>query len=191
MPVPTVVDKGKGTWSYAPGGERHGDKGTLMRYRVAVEDGIEQDVAPFAETVETAFADERGWSGGGEWRLQRVAKGEAADFTIYLASPKTRAVLCAADDYYTSCRNGDRVVINLARWIEGVPDYGAGLDVYRLYVINHESGHALGHGHELCPKKGDLAPVMQQQTLGLHGCEANAWPYPHGKKYHSGPQGEY
>lgn len=186
-----VVDKGEGTFSYAPAGERHGSKGSLMRYRVAVENGIQQEVGFFAEQVEKAFSDERGWTAGGEWRLQRVAKNEPTDFTIYLASPKTRAVLCQAEDYYTSCRLNEKVVVNLARWIDGVPNYGAELDVYRLYVINHESGHALGHGHELCPKRGEPAPVMQQQTLGLHGCTANAWPYPDGKDYQQGPSGEY
>ncbi|MBB6033139.1 DUF3152 domain-containing protein [Phytomonospora endophytica] len=189
---PEVVEKGDGKWTYAPGdGERHGKAGQLMRYRVAVEGGIEQDIEEFTAAVEGVFADERGWTAGKQWRLQRVGKGESHDFTVYLASPKTRTVLCASDDTFTSCRNGEKVVINLARWLLGIEDYGAGLDVYRQYVINHESGHALGHGHELCPKKGEQAPVMQQQTLGMHGCEANAWPYPDGKKYYSGPQGEY
>jgi hypothetical protein len=71
------------------------------------------------------------------------------------------------------------VILNLARWRLSVPEYVAGqvpLESYRQYMINHEVGHELGYGHEPCPGRGRPAPVMQQQTLGLYGCVANAWP---------------
>ncbi|MEV6350242.1 DUF3152 domain-containing protein [Actinoplanes sp. NPDC051851] len=162
-----------------------GRAGRLKRYRVAVERDIRGvTAADFAAAVTATLRDPRSWTAGGQWRLTRVGPGGPADFTVRLVTPQTRDRLCAgAPDGYTSCRNGDRVVINVARWAKGVPGYGAPLAAYRQYVVNHEVGHALGQAHELCPARGALAPVMQQQTLGMHGCTPNAWPYLRGDRY--------
>ena len=120
-----------------------------------------------------------------------MGPGNTADFTVYLATPGTRDALCAGTpDGYTSCRNGDRVVLNVARWAKGVPGFGAPLTTYRQYMINHEVGHRLGYGHERCPGRGEPAPVMQQQTLGMHGCVANPWPYLRGARW-AGGSGAY
>jgi len=192
-PAITFPDRGDGQWSIAPGDSAiAGTGGRLLSFRVAVERGIANlDVAQFAGTVFDTLADPRGWTADRRWRLRRVGSTGPYDFTIYLATPGTRDQMCAgAPDGYTSCRNGDRVVINVARWARGVPNYGAGLDVYRQYVVNHEVGHRLGHGHETCPTAGRPAPVMQQQTLGLHNCTANPWPFVDGRAY-SGPSGTY
>ncbi|MEO3742234.1 DUF3152 domain-containing protein [Plantactinospora sp. B5E13] len=169
-----------------------GEEGQLMRFRVAVEKGI-TGITPedFADAAVATLGDPRSWTGSGDWRLQRVGPKDTADFTLYLATPATRDKLCADGyDRYTSCRNGASVVINVARWAHGVPNYGAPLAAYRQYVINHEVGHRLGHGHELCPGRGKVAPVMQQQTLGMHGCKPNSWPLRDGKPY-AGRPGQY
>jgi hypothetical protein len=176
----------------ATAGPTAGTAGRLLSYRIAVERDITGVTADgFADAVEAVFADPRSWPGTGQWRLRRAGAGELYDFTIYLVTPVTRDKLCHSSyDRYTSCRNGDSVVINVARWVHGVPDYGADLVTYRQYVINHETGHRLYHGHELCPGPDRPAPVMQQQTLGLHGCVANAWPIVDGKAY-AGRSGQY
>ncbi|MFD6564619.1 DUF3152 domain-containing protein [Micromonospora profundi] len=165
----------------------HGEDGPLRRYRVVVERGTGQDAAAFAARVDAVLTDPRSWIASGELRIQRVADAGAADFTIYLATPVTSERMCAegglSTERYTSCRLPGQVIINLARWQEAVPDYGAPLETYRTYVINHEVGHEFGEDHEACPGPGEPAPVMQQQTYGLRGCVANAWPYLDGRRY--------
>jgi hypothetical protein len=190
----TYPARGRRRWTFAAAQSTPpaGTSGRLMRYRVAVERDIQGLTASaFATAVTATLSDPRGWTGGGQWRLRRVGAGSAYDFTVYLVTPGTRNALCGGTpDGYTSCRNGAKVVLNVARWVTGVPHYGASLAVYRQYMVNHEVGHRLGHGHELCPGKGAPAPVMLQQTLGRHGCVANAWPYVDGELY-AGPSGVY
>lgn len=186
---------GGNRWSVAPAEAASGraNGGRLLRYRIAVERDIRGLPARDVATAVTAtLNDPRGWTAGGTWRLRRVGAGEATDFTIYLATPGTRDTLCQdVPDGYTSCRNGDRVVLNVGRWVKGVPGNGTSLATYRQYMVNHEVGHRLGYGHERCPGRGRPAPVMQQQTLGLHGCTTNPWPYPRGRVRYSGPVGAY
>ena len=76
-----------------------------------------------------------------------------------------------------SCWNAGRSVLNLKRWRLGDDSYGKDVDRYRVYQINHEVGHGLGHQHRSCPRKNERAPVMVQQTLSLG---AASRPYPTG-----------
>jgi hypothetical protein len=184
---------GAGTFALATTGSPvAGTSGTLLTYRIAVENGIQGVTAnDFAGQVSAVLGDPRSWTGTGRWRLQQVPAGGRYSFTIYLATPATRDRLCGDGyDRYTSCRNGNSVVLNVARWVHGVPAYGDDLAGYRDYMINHETGHRLYNGHELCPGPGQPAPVMQQQTLGLHGCVPNSWPVRDGRLYH-GRSGQY
>ncbi|SCE85051.1 Protein of unknown function [Micromonospora purpureochromogenes] len=189
QPAPTAYPTdGSGRFAAADGRSPvRGYGGPLRRYRVAVEEGTGQDADLFADTVDEALADRRSWIASGELRVQRVPEAAAADFTVYLATPATSERLCAegglSTEGYTSCRLPGQVIINLARWMDAVPDYGAPLAVYRMYVVNHEVGHELGEEHQACPGPGVPAPVMQQQTYGLDGCVANAWPYVDGVRH--------
>ena len=183
---------GPGSFATATGEtDVRGDYGPLRRYRVAVERGTGQDPAAVAATVDEVLGDPRSWIGSGDLRVQRVDEPDLADFTIYLATPDTSERMCAegglSTEGYTSCRLPGQVIINLARWVEAVPDYGAPVAVYRTYVINHEVGHEFGEWHEACPGPGLPAPVMQQQTYGLDGCVANPWPYLAGRRYAGEP----
>jgi Protein of unknown function (DUF3152) len=178
----SVPQSGPGTFAYATGtGKVLGAAGTLRKFQVAVEKDTGQDADAFAASVDRVLGDPRGWTATGKNKFQRVPSGTSHDFVIYLATPATSEKMCAAGglhtDKYTSCRLPGQVIINLARWLSGVPGYGAPLDVYQAYALNHELGHQLGLFHEACPGPGQTAPVMQQQTLGLDGCVANGWPY--------------
>ena len=189
---------GPGTWRYASGqGPVLGTAGPVRHFRVAIESNIDVDLGSFSAKIDRTLGDPRSWTAGRQFRLQRVPVGSRYDFTIHLATRRTSTEMCAQGgtdtDGYTSCRTRGHVIINLDRWYLSVPDYvnaHASLDTYRTYVINHETGHQLGHGHELCPRAGAPAPVMEQQTLGLHGCVVNPWPYVDGRRY-AGPPGHY
>jgi hypothetical protein len=182
--VESYVERGAGTLSVVDGTSAVYGTGPLKRFIVEVEEGIGVDGVPFAQAVEATLGDPRSWGNGGRVSFQRVGVAEAAagqfDFKVSLVSPGNMETYCpgVGTGGYTSCRYGDRAVINLARWATAVPDYEGDVATYRLYVVNHEVGHALGNGHQDCPGAGQVAPVMQQQTLGLHGCVKNAWPYP-------------
>ena len=111
-------------------------------------------------------------------RFQRVASG--ADTDVLIAAPKTVDKLCypLQTEGEVSCCVGRKVVINYLRWRDAVTHWPDDMSAttYRQMLINHEFGHRIGKGHARCPDEGNLAPVMQQQTYGLQGCRANAWP---------------
>ncbi|NUR69642.1 MAG: DUF3152 domain-containing protein [Hamadaea sp.] len=165
-----------------------GTAGRLRRFHIAVESTVATDLPDFTRTVDETLGDRRSWIGDNQHRFQRVPGAAPADFTIYLATRDTAYRMCRAGGVnirvggvpYTSCRRSGAVIINYDRWRLAVPDYtsaGTPLATYRAYVINHEVGHELGHGHVTCPGRGRPAPVMQTQTLGLRGCLANPWPH--------------
>lgn len=182
-----VVDRGTGGLHYvplpavkdtAPSGAR------TVRVALEVEGGTHVDEAQAATWIAAVLGHQKGWQGTDRVRFRpvtaaQVARGEV-DIRITLASPTLTDKLCAPlqTHGHVSCFNKGRAVLNTKRWLTGVPSYKGKLPAYHTYLVNHEVGHGLGHGHEDCPGAGRVAPIMLQQTLGLHGCIANPYPRP-------------
>ena len=192
---------GTGTFDVLPGNGPVVGRGPVQHYTIDVENGISGiDVNAFARVVQTALNDPRSWTGNHSGvALQRIDDPNAAAFHVTLTSSLTVRNLCGYDQQIeTSCwapDGGARVVLNAARWVRGDLAYVGDLATYRIYMVNHEVGHALGHMHSHVCLSNGLAPVMMQQTIGLKSvsgkiCQANPWPYPPGVKGVPGVEAE-
>ena len=192
---PAYTTKGDGTFRVLKGTSPVVGKGKLYRYSIDVENGVTGiDLTQFQSLVVSVLSDKRSWSGHGI-SLKRVDSGPI-DFHVTLTSSLTVRKYCGYSiPVETSCYaaagsvNGldaNRVVFNDARWVRGSTAYVGDVASYRIYMINHEDGHALGHNHAHQCLPGGLAPAMMQQSFGLRSavtkqiCQANPWPYPTG-----------
>ncbi|MFJ9807640.1 DUF3152 domain-containing protein [Streptomyces sp. NPDC101158] len=187
----TVPQTGAGSFTTArTTGRAVGTGGSLRRYRVQVEDGVDISAGEAAEEIERILAHPRGWAAHGRGRFQLVS--DDADFVIRIATPDTADKLCAANGMNThgelNCETTSGVVVNLKRWMLGSPTFAGPAQEYRHLIINHEVGHEIGiRQHMGCPGPGKLAPVMMQQIKGLNGCRSNAYPYDEEGIYITGP----
>lgn len=187
---PKVVQKGDGRFRVlaVPAGSvrQTPSSGRVVRYTVETEGGLGVEPTAYARTVVADLTDPRGWQNRDRVKLvnlspAQVRGGQRPDLRIMLTSPDTTDRLCAPLQTRgrVSCHNGGRVVLNAKRWLLGADAYGTDVAAYREYLVNHEVGHGIGHGHVQCGGKGRPAPVMMQQTYGLDGC--TPWPWPAAK----------
>ncbi|MCX4765727.1 DUF3152 domain-containing protein [Streptomyces sp. NBC_01275] len=187
---PDIPATGPGTFTTASGGSAAVGKGTALRYRVDVEDGLKLSAATVARQVEIILADPRGWTADGHSAFQRVSSG-TVDFSVRVATPGTVDEICGEYGLDTggevNCSVGKNVMVNLRRWLLATPVYAKDVTAYRALIVNHEVGHFLGHGHVGCPGPGKPAPAMMQQIKGMFGCVPNVWPYDGKGQYLTGP----
>lgn len=146
-------------------------------YTVETRGNVQTDVEQFANAAAGTFSDERGWSRMGV-RFERVERDGQFVLVLAEASQMTSFSATGCDTTY-SCRVGQYVIINEDRWLGATDPWnaqGGSIRDYQHMVVNHETGHWLGHGHSFCPGPGQPAPVMQQQSMDLQGCTFNPWP---------------
>jgi Protein of unknown function (DUF3152) len=179
QPAPAVrtATVGSGHFAVVPGRVPAPGRGTVRTVRVEIEGGVPVDPGEFAAFVMATLNDARSWGHGGTMTFSRTAG--PAQIVVRLASPDTSAALCRPLVTFgrLSCSEGQFAILTSYRWFHGQSEFN-GLTQYRQYVVNHEVGHVLGHGHLHCGGAGQLAPVMQQQTKGVAPCRPNAWPFP-------------
>lgn len=207
-----VPSTASGTFTVSTGGtDVIGAAGaaTLVRYRVELENGIKWGNNPVwttdsvAAEVDRAVSSPEGWTKSADhpvtyapnklsnasWKFQRVS-GADYDVTLKLATPGTVDKLCKSVGVTTqgiySCRYGKTILLNLRRWLKGIEGFPAGIDFHSMTVL-HEMGHFLGFDHMKCPGSGQVAPVMQTQTIALNGCKPNAYPFTTDGTFVTGP----
>ena len=147
-----------------------------VHYHVATRGRIVSNLGTFRRLAHASLNDPRGWRVTGI-AFKEVSSG--GSMTLVLAEASRVPAFSSVCSSSWSCRVGRYVVINQRRWRSASPAwnrYGGSLRGYRHMVVNHETGHWLGHGHRSCPARGALAPVMQQQSISLGGCRFNPFP---------------
>lgn len=146
-----------------------------VTYDVTTRGAVSASLSEFKLQVSQTLNDARGWA---RMNVRFVEVASGGQFSLVLASAaEVGAVPGCGSDY--SCRSGRYVLINQDRWMGATSSWnsaGGSLRDYRHMVINHETGHWLGHDHESCGGAGQPAPVMQQQSMDLQGCSFNPWP---------------
>ena len=147
-----------------------------VRYRVEVR---ASGVASFPGVVERTLNDPRGWERAGF----RLVSDDDAPYLLVIAEPAEVDRLCRPYDTYGkySCQNGPVVALNANRWRYATSEWTGDLATYRQMLVNHEVGHLLGMHHPprpQCPRRGEPARIMAQQSTELNGCLPNPWPLP-------------
>lgn len=152
-----------------------GQKVTVT-YSVTTRGAVTASLTEFKQLTNATLNDAHGWSRLGVY-FQEVASG--GQFTLVLSEASQLPSFSSGCSAEYSCNVGRYVVINQDRWMGATSPWnaaGGSLRDYRHMVVNHETGHWLGHGHRSCGGAGQSAPLMQQQSIDLQGCSFNPWP---------------
>lgn len=151
-----------------------------VTYTVMTQGSVHANMAEFKSLANQTLNDSRGWPRMGVAFQEVAANG---DFSLVLASADQLPAFSPGCSTEYSCRVGRYVIINQDRWLGATPQWnssGGSLRDYRHMVVNHETGHWLGHGHldanPYCAGTGQPAYVMMSQSANLQGCSFNPWP---------------
>lgn len=134
--------------------------------------------------VERTLHDSRGWKAQGiniiSWPFGRTGTLNKPHVTIEFKTEQQIAKrfpgLVGFSVAHTLNHKNWYIWINQENWDDPPEDFEGSKNMYRAYVVQHEFGHALGHGHKLPNGTQCPCPVMYQQTRGTRNkCKPNPW----------------
>ena len=150
------------------------------RYDIIIDRSLNLKNNLIQDKIEDVLNDPRGWN-----KLGYIFKktNTNLDFVITIVPNKIIKKVCNFDGLscatmFRSKNKTDIIFLNLEKWQKGSSKSKLPLDLYRTYLICHETAHILGKGHiklEDC-KPEIKCPVMVQQTLGIGNLKPNCWP---------------
>ena len=148
-----------------------------FNYAIKIEPSLGLDPLCIKNLLFLILNNDLGWTNVAEKSFQLTSVDDS-DYVYIFASPTKTDEICAPIETNSiySCRNENNIVLNFFRWQEGAVDFNNDIETYRIYLINHETGHILGWSHVGCPIEGAVAPVMMQQSKGTDGCVPYGWP---------------
>ncbi len=142
-----------------------------ITYRVSIDPDVDYSLEDFRLLLAIYLSSPDGWEQYGYTFEEDQKHGYVH---IRLSSSSTIEKSCGLSPNLSCAElGGKRMYLNATRWLKGARQSKLDLENYRQYMVSHEMGHILGKGHDTCPCKGCPAPIMVQQTLGLHGCSPN------------------
>jgi hypothetical protein len=160
--------------------ETQPEASTVITYTVSLDGNVGVPLDDFATMANQTLNDPRGWYRADVSFKQVPSNGQLQLILAEASRLPSYGSVCSVD---WSCQPGysGMVIINVDRWLGGTDSWAAtGLPLrdYQHMVLNHEMGHFLGHrdNEQVCPAPGALAPIMQQQSMDLRGCQMNPWP---------------
>lgn len=151
---------------------------TQYHYCIATKGNV-GSADEFGNAAFRILNDEHGWPRAGAI-FDQSTDGNC-DFNLVLSQASEMTSFSPSCSVEYSCRVDNNVIVNDDRWNGGTQQWlaaGGNLARYRTMVINHEVGHRLGHidNETTCAGEGQLAPLMQEQSMHLDGCKVNEYP---------------
>lgn len=155
-----------------------GSGGPIRTFGVHVDGALAITKPVFAARLFSILCEPRGWtrSDSIRWRYEPDGTTLVGLRTADHTEERCLQLVGLSVRRYFSCGTFAEVVLNADRWFRGSDFLTLSVARYRRLLVNHELGHAIGQGHRGCPGRGRNAPVMMQQSKGLHGCIANEYP---------------
>ena len=153
-----------------------------------IDNDVDYPLEQFLKKAKSVLHSAKGWELKGykfffvSPSIFNKISNENLKIILRLSTNKTIVKECQFDENeklscYNPTTTPPNVYINYYRWMNGSKASKLKLSDYRIYVINHEIGHALGRGHvEECSCPTCPAPIMMQQTKSIGDCLPNVWP---------------